>query len=133
MYLRLTLFVVPAVLAVVLAAVAQGNPQGMSDLEQTDKQWDCEPYIPIAGNYQHCAPPGKPSVADLLAGTNEPSLVLRVFDFDTGEYAGIEFLIRADLYQGAPCWQDGQPEWGLLDLPVDYRACHRFETGNPRF
>jgi hypothetical protein len=134
MYLRLTLFAVPAVLAVVLAAVAQGNPQGISDLEQTDKQWDCEPYIPIAGNYQHCAPPGKPSVADLLAGrTDEPSLVLRVFDFDTGEYAGIEFLIRDDLYQGAPCWQDGQPEWGLLDLPVDYRACHRFETGNPPF
>jgi hypothetical protein len=134
MFLRLTLFAVPAIIAVLLAAVAQGNPPGLSDLEQTDKQWDCEPYIPIAGNYQHCAPPGKPSVADLLAGrTDAPSLELRVFDFDTGAFAGIESLIRADLYQDQPCWQDGQPEWGLLDLPVDYRACHRFETGNPPF
>ena len=132
MVLRLTLFVVPAVLAAVLATVAYGNPPGLTDLEQTDKAWDCEPYIPIAGNYQHCAPPGKPSVADLLAGrTDAPTLVFRVFDFDTGAFAGIESLIRADLYQGQPCWQDGQDEWGLLDLPVAYRACHRFETGNP--
>lgn len=128
---RVTLLVIPAVLAVVLAAVAQGNPPGLTDLQQTDKTWDCAPYIPIAGNYQHCAPPGKASVAELLAGTDEPSLVLRVFDFDTGAFAGIESLIRANLYHGQPCWQDGQAEWGLLDLPVDYRACHRFETGNP--
>jgi len=134
MYVRLALFVVPAVLAVFMVGVAQGNPPGTTDLEQTDKTWDCEPYVAIAGNYQHCAPPGKPSVADILAGrTNAPSIELRVFDFTTGEYAGIESLIRADLYRGQPCWQDGQEEWGLLPLPVPYRACHRFETGNPPF
>ena len=133
MFPRVMLFVVPVVLAVLLAGVAQGNPSGLTDLEQTDKAWDCEPYVPIAGNYQHCAPPGKPSVADLIAGTNAPSIELRVFDFTTGDFAGMEALIRADLYQGQPCHQDGQDEWGLLDLPVDYRACHRFETGNPPF
>ena len=127
--LRVTLFVVPAVLGILLTSAAQGNPPGLTDLGQTDQSWDCEPYVPIAGNYQHCAPPGKPSVEDLLAGTNAPSIELRVFDFTTGEFAGIESLIRADLYQGQPCHQDGQDEWGLLDLPVDYRACHRFETG----
>lgn len=58
MFLRATLFVVPAILAVLLASVAYGNPPGLTDLEQTDKRWDCEPYVPIAGNYQHCAPPG---------------------------------------------------------------------------
>ena len=131
MFLRVTLFVLPAILAALLVSVAYGNPPGLTDLEQTDKRWDCEPYIPIAGNYQHCAPPGKPSVAELLAGTTAPSIELRVFDFTTGEFAGIESLKRADLYQGQPCHQDGQDEWGLLDLPVDYRACHRFETGNP--
>ncbi|MCE3286737.1 MAG: hypothetical protein K0S64_343 [Gaiellaceae bacterium] len=131
MFLRIALFVLPAVLAVFLAGVAQGNPPGITDLEQTDKTWDCEPYVPIAGNYQHCAPPGKPSVTELLAGTNVPSIELRVFDFTTGEFAGIESLMRADLYQGLACHQDGQDEWGLLDLPIDYRACHRFETGNP--
>jgi hypothetical protein len=133
MILRLTLLAVPAVVAALLAGVALGNPPGLTDLEQTDRTWDCEPYVPIAGHYQHCAPPGKPSVADLLAGTEAPSLELRVFDFTTGEFAGIESLLRADLYGGQPCWQDGQSEWGLLDLPVDYRACHRFETGNPPF
>jgi hypothetical protein len=132
MFLRVILFAVPAVLAVLLAGIALGNPPGRTDLEQTDTIWDCEPYVPIAGNYQHCAPPGKPSVADILAGnTNAPSIELRVFDFTTEEFAGIESLIRADLYRGQPCHQDGQDEWGLLDLPVDYRACHRFETGNP--
>ena len=134
MFLRMAVLVVPAVLAAVLVSVALGNPAGLTDLEQTDRTWDCEPYVPIAGNYQHCAPPGKPSVADLLAGdTNAPTLELRVFDFTTGEFAGIESLLRADLYHGQSCSQDGQSEWGLLDLPVDYRACHRFETGNPPF
>lgn len=133
MFIRASLLIVPAVVAVVLASVAFGNPPGLTDLEQTDRTWDCAPYVPIAGNYQHCAPPGKPSVAELLAGTNVPSIELRVFDFTTGEFAGIESLRRADLYQGGPCHQDGQDEWGLLDLPVDYRACHRFETGNPPF
>jgi hypothetical protein len=134
MFLRMAVLVVPAVLAAVLGSVALGNPSGLTDLQQTDRTWDCEPYVPIAGNYQHCAPPGKPSVAELLAGdTNAPSLELRVFDFTTGEFAGMEALQRADLYRGQPCSQDGQSEWGLLDLPVDYRACHRFETGNPPF
>jgi hypothetical protein len=134
MILRVAMLGLPAVLAALLASVALGNPPGLTDLQQTDKTWDCEPYVRIAGNYQHCAPPGKPSVADLLAGnTNAPSLELRVFDFTTGEFAGMESLLRADLYSGQPCWQDGQAEWGLLDLPVDYRACHRYETGNPPF
>jgi hypothetical protein len=39
-------------------------------------------------------------------------------------------LDPADLYRGQPCPQDGLSEWGLLDLPVDYRACHHFETGS---
>jgi hypothetical protein len=134
MFLRMALLVAPAVLAAALGSVALGNPPGLTDLQQTDTTWDCEPYVPIAGNYQHCSPPGKPSVADLLAGnTSAPSLELRVFDFTTGEFAGMESLLRADLYRGQSCSQDGQSEWGLLDLPVDYRACHRFETGNPPF
>ena len=58
MFLRVTLFVLPAILAALLVSVAYGNPPGLTDLEQTDKRWDCEPYVPIAGNYQHCAPPG---------------------------------------------------------------------------
>lgn len=63
-------------------------------------------------------PPGKPSVADILAGnTNAPSIELRVFDFDTGVFAGVESLIRADLYRGQACPQDNLTEWTLLPLP----------------
>ena len=134
MALRMAVVVLPAVLIAVLGSVALGSPPGLTNLQQTDRTWDCEPYVPIAGNYQHCAPPGKPSVADLLAGeTDAPSLELRVFDFATGKFAGMESLLRADLYHGQSCSQDGQSEWGLLELPVPYRACHRFETGNPPF
>jgi hypothetical protein len=134
MALRMAVVVLPAVLMAVLGSVALGSPPGLTDLQQTDRTWDCEPYVPIAGNYQHCAPPGKPSVADLLAGeTDAPSLELRVFDFTTGKFAGMESLLRADLYHGQSCSQDGQSEWGLLELPVPYHACHRFETGNPPF
>jgi hypothetical protein len=30
-----------------------------------------------------------------------------VFDFDTGAFAGVEWLIRADLYREQPCPQEG--------------------------
>lgn len=114
-------------------AYSAGGPGSSADQARA-AGWDCAPEVPIAGNYLHCAPPGKPSVADILSGaTNAPSVELRVYDFTTEEFAGIESLIRADLYRGQPCRQDGQDEWGLLDLPVDYRACHRFETGNPPY
>ena len=131
MFLRVTLFVVPAILAVVLAAVAYGNPRPHRPRADGQGLGLPEPYIPIAGHYQHCAPREALSGRASAGETDAPSLELRVFDFTTGEYAGIESLMRADLYQGQPCWQDGQSEWGLLDLPVDYRACHRFRDGQP--
>jgi len=132
---RILLLAAPAVVAVVFAGVAlsAGGKGSMADQARA-AGWNCNPEVPIAGHYLHCSPPGKPSVADLLAGnTTAPSLELRVYDFTTEEFAGMESLMRADLYRGQPCHQDGQSEWGLLDLPVDYRACHRFETGNPPF
>ncbi len=87
--------------------------------------WDCNPQVLIIG-YYHCAPPGKPSVLDMINGnTSAPSIVLRVFNPD-GSLAGTEQLLRADLYQGQPCRQDGLEAWGLL--PFGYRACHHFDT-----
>jgi hypothetical protein len=62
--------------------------------------WECNPEVPIAGDYLHCAPPGKPSVAELAS--DRPC--------------------RQDA-KNLP-----NEEWGLLVLPgMDYRACHRFE------
>ena len=89
--------------------------------------WDCSPQILIIG-YYHCAPPGKPSVLDMINGdTSAPSIVLRVFNNDAvRSLAGTEQLLRNDLYRGQPCKQDGLQEWG--ELPFGYRACHHFDT-----
>jgi hypothetical protein len=91
--------------------------------------WDCNPEVLILG-YYHCAPPGKPSVADLIAGTDVPTIVLRVFNPAPTDaertLAGIERLRRADLYAGQPCPQDNLVTWDLL--PFGYYACHNFDT-----
>ena len=126
--IRALLFVLPAVAAVALAGLAYGNPGARTDMDQTQAAgWDCNPQVLIL-DYYHCAPPGKPSVLDAVTGqTNAPSITLRVFHPDES-YAGTEMLRRADLYQGQSCPQDNLERWDLLDLPVDYYACHHFDT-----
>jgi hypothetical protein len=52
----------------------------------------------------------------------------------SAEFLGTELLIRADLYAGQPCAQNGG-EYELLPasesgLPVDYRACHHYATSH---
>ncbi len=131
----LLLFVVPTLAMIVLAGVAYGNPSSLTDMDQAKAAgWDCTPEVPIAGNYLHCAPPGKPSVAEIATGSGStvPSVVLRVFNLSDESYAGIETLIRSDLYHDQPCNPDvanlPNGTWSLLVLPgADYRACHRFE------
>ena len=131
---RLLILALPAIAMIVLASVAQGNP-ALTDMDRTRAAgWDCNPEVPIAGQYLHCAPPGKPSVADLVSaqGITDPSLSLRVFNVADESFAGIESLQRADLYRDQSCPQDASnlpgATWSLLELPgTDYRACHRFE------
>ncbi len=86
--------------------------------------WDCNPLILLGGHY-HCSPPGRPSVADIIAGTDVPSVVHQVFLPD-GSFAGTETLIRADLYADQPCPTD---QWLPVPPvgPVQYYACHHFE------
>ena len=121
---RTLLFIAPLVVAVAVAGIAYSAGGGTMTQAQA-AGWDCNPQILIIG-YYHCAPPGKPSVLDMINGdTSAPSIVLRVFNPD-GSFAGTEQLLRADLYQGQPCPQDGLAEWGLL--PFGYRACHHFDT-----
>jgi hypothetical protein len=103
-----------------------GTAGGASNrtLEQAQKAgWDCNPPILLLGHY-HCSPPGRPSVADVIAGTNAPSIVHQVFRPD-GSFAGTEQLIRADLYAGQPCPQD---QWLPVPPvgPAQYYACHHF-------
>jgi hypothetical protein len=119
-----------AVLAVIAAAAATafvGIAGGASHRTLTQAQeagWDCNPLILIGGHY-HCSPPGKPSVADVIAGTDVASVVHQVFGPD-GMFAGTEHLIRADLFAGQPCPQD---QWLPVPPvgPVQYYACHHFE------
>ncbi|HYI73682.1 MAG TPA: hypothetical protein VEW90_00320 [Gaiellaceae bacterium] len=138
---RLVLLALAGIATIALASVAQGKPSPQTDMDRTKAAgWDCNPEVPIAGDYLHCAPPGKPSVAELASaeGITDASLSLRVFNLADESFAGIESLIRADLYKDRvdrddrQCRQDAQNlpngEWGLLVLPgQDYRACHRFE------
>lgn len=131
--LRLSLLAAPAIAAIVLAGTAFGDPAA-NDMERTKAAgWNCNPEVPIAGQYLHCSAPGEPSVADLISadGVTVPHMQLRVFNLVDKSFAGTESLERADLYRGQKCVQDAANlpggTWGLLDLKVDYRACHRFE------
>jgi len=115
-------------LGVVAAAGLSMSALGSSNATMAQAQaagWDCNPQVLIVG-YYHCAPPGKPSVLDMIMGnTDAPSIVLRVYH-PSGVFAGTEHLMRADLYAGQPCPQDNLEEWELL--PFGYRACHHFDT-----
>lgn len=104
-------------------APSSGKPNRSLD-QAIAKGWDCNPLILIGGHY-HCSPPGRPSVADIIAGTDVPSVVHQVF-LPNGNFAGTEILIRADLYAGQPCPTD---QWLPVPPvgPVQYYACHHFE------
>jgi hypothetical protein len=107
----------------IAAGVAIGGSNATMDQAKA-AGWDCNPEVLIIG-YYHCAPPGGTSVAELIAGTDVPSITLRVYQPD-GSYAGTEMLRRADLYRGQPCVQDNLTTWDLL--PFGYYACHHFDT-----
>src|SRR6266508_3544801 len=76
------IFAFTALASVVAAAALVGAAGGASNATMAQAQaagWDCNPEVLIVG-YFHCAPPGKPSVADMIAGTDVPTIVLRVFN-----------------------------------------------------
>jgi hypothetical protein len=115
--------VAAAAAATAFVGIAGGaNQRTLTQAQQAG--WDCTPLILIGGHY-HCSPPGRPSVADIIAGTDVASVVHQVFLPD-GTFAGTEVLIRADLYAGQPCPQD---EWLSVPPggPVQYYACHHFD------
>ena len=126
MFKRVLLTITLALSTAAVAGIALAGG-GATMAQAQAAGWDCNPQVQIGG-YYHCAPPGKPSVLDIATGqTTAPSIELRVFNPD-GTFAGTESLLRADLYQGQSCSQDNLQQWSLLDLPVDYYACHHFDT-----
>jgi len=114
------------VLVTGVLAVTAGASGGATMAQAQTAGWNCNPQV-LIGGYFHCAPPGKPSVADLISGTNVPTMVLKVFRPD-GTLAGTESLRRADLYAGQPCPQDNLAVWDFLPFSGGYYACHHFDT-----
>ena len=126
MRFRLALFALLALLAVLAVAGTASSASNASKAQAVAAGWDCSPNITIGG-YFHCAPPGKPSLLDLITGAaSPPSLALRVYHGETELLAGTEALIRADLFVVQPCPQEGG-SWAFLALAgADYYACHHF-------
>jgi hypothetical protein len=127
MFNRLALI---GLLAVIVGLAASGTAASSSS-QATKAQavaagWDCSPNITILG-YFHCAAPGSPSLLDLITGAaTPPTLHLNVYDGDTQLLAGTEQLIRADLFRGQSCPQEGG-SWSFLDFAgADYYGCHHF-------
>ncbi len=104
----------------VVASAAGGHTAG----QLSRAGWSCTNAGPH--NWTHCFRPG-------FDPTGE-SLNVKVFSGDGGTFLGTELLLRADIYRGQPCPQDGGEEYELLPaapdgpFPVAYRACHHFET-----
>jgi hypothetical protein len=122
---KFTALIAVAVVTGAIAAAASGAGGSGGTMEQAQAAgWDCAPQVLIFG-YYHCAPPGKPSVLDLINGTNVSSIFLRVFNPD-GTFAGTEVLLRGDLYAQQGCPQDSLSIW---DGPLfGYFACHHLDT-----
>jgi hypothetical protein len=114
--------VVVGSMSLIASSAFAGGPRQLD--QAVGAGWNCTPLILIGGHY-HCSPPGRPGVADIIAGTDVPSIQHQVFRPD-GSFAGTELLIRADLFAGQPCPQD---EWLPVPAPdnVQYWACHHFD------
>lgn len=113
--------------ALFVASANSAGAHGTNPAQLSRAGWFCF-NVPDLG--VHCVPPGgmasSASVSLHVFDTNDPGATHAPF-------LGTEILIRADLYAGQPCPQDGGGEYHFLPssesgLPVDYFACHRYDT-----
>jgi hypothetical protein len=121
-----------AAAALVLPATASGTPGGLSPKQLSDSGWTCFDVVsPVVGPLGvHCAPPGQP-----FPPAGQPHIQLLYFNTSDAassepSFAGVETLIRADLYHGQPCPTEPGPNGGYtylpdIGLPLDYYGCHR--------
>ena len=119
--------VLALVLLLGLGLPGLASAKGLSPAQLTRAGWLC--VNAGAENWAHCFPPG--------AFASTASVHVMVFDTTDvtatdAEFLGTELLLRADLYSGQPCPQDGG-EYTYLPsfasgLPVDYMYCHHFAT-----
>ena len=71
-------------------------------------------------NWTHCL---------RLRHLGNPAIPVKVLSVDGTEFLGTELLLRADIYYGQPCPQDGLDAWSY-NADLDYFACHHFDTGH---
>lgn len=91
---------------------------GLSSAQLEKAGYACFPAGP--NDWIHCLLPRK---------LNQRSIPVKVFSVDGNEFLGTELLLRADVYGGQPCPQDGLDMWDPLAVP-GYFACHHFDTGH---
>jgi hypothetical protein len=118
--------------ALVLPAAASGTSGGLSPKQLNDSGWTCFDVVsPVVGPLGvHCAPPGQG-----FPPTGQPHIQLLYFNTSDAtsaapSFAGVETLIRADLYHGQPCPTEPGPNGGYtylpdIGLPLTYYGCHR--------
>ena len=102
-------------MVIIVATVSAG---GNTAEQLGDAGWTCFNAGP--SNWTHCM---KKNPA-----TGPSAIPVKVFSVDGTEFLGTELLIRADLYNGQPCPQEGGGDYEGLDLvgdeAIDYYACH---------
>lgn len=77
-------------------------------------------------NLTHCFPPYITFPNDLGSGKYK-TVQVKVFNEAGTTFLGTELLVRADLYNGQPCPQDGGTYDDLRVSPgLPYFACHHF-------
>jgi hypothetical protein len=98
------------------------DARGVNPAQLTRAGWTC---FDVPGLGVHCQPRG--------AEASDASISLSVFDTTDpsstdADFVGTELLIRADLYRGQPCPQEGMDHYHALDLfgdpAIDFYACH---------
>jgi hypothetical protein len=123
-----SLLVLATTLAAVLAVTAAPSVAGVTPDQLTQVGWTC--IQPLADPTRRiCAPPGlglpplpgTPAFAD-----RAPSYELLVFEFATGDFIGVQHLLRPDIYLDGrpPCPQ--QPGGEYIYIPRnDTWSCFR--------
>jgi len=114
---RLKAALISAISATMLLFGA-GVQAGHTAAQLEDAGYACFPSGPA--EWIHCL---------RLEKFGNPSVPVKVFSADGGEFLGTELLLRVDIYSGQSCPQDGLDVWDFLGDPP-YFACHHFHTGH---
>jgi hypothetical protein len=108
------MFALLSMMMIVATVGAKGNTAAQLD----NAGWTCFNTGP--NNWTHCWKKGP--------GASPSTVPVKVFSEDGTDFVGTELLIRADLYNGQPCPQEGGGEYAELDFEsdgtIDYYACH---------